>query len=327
MLVERVELTLSHVDLGHLTETAAMTLFGTVHAHRITEGTGHSLHDITDAGGAPLYPGYYWTHLRVPPSRLLRRHRLWDTVAVGVDVGRYGALLSSGYVLGRPDEVDAGTNADAAAHLPSMRGASMFFIDDGDANPRPATPKRGAIAELPVMTSDLPELRRFREVRDLPSVDPAFTSTLGSPGPIAYPLRAGHQIHGDHTVMFARYIGVADAIERELLLRHLWPPFPAALVDCLEVLERETCYFANVRGERTIRGGIRARLTPCPVDLQLADQELFAAAMWTSVVEIYDDANVLLVSTKATKVLAVPTAQQRLVALAARALATHGKES
>jgi probable biosynthetic protein (TIGR04098 family) len=327
VLIDRVELGLSHVDLGRLGETALLALFGTAQAHRLTVDTGHSLRDISDANGALLYPGYYWTHLRVPPSRLLGQFRVWDTVAVGVDVARFGAMLSSSYVLGRPDELDVAMTVDALSHLPSMRAGSMFFVDDGDANPRPGTPKRGAIAAIPDLSTAPPELRRFREVRDLPSIDPAFHGALGTPGPISYQLRAGHQIHGEQSVMFARYVGVADAIERELLVRHLWPPFPAVLIDCLEVLERETCYFANVRGERTVRAGIRARLAPCPPDFQLADHELAASGILTSVVEIYDDTNILLATSKASKVLAVPKAQQRLVLLAARALASHGKES
>jgi probable biosynthetic protein (TIGR04098 family) len=327
VLVEQVELTLAHVDLGRLTEVAAMTLFGIAHAHRITAGTGNTIRGITDATGALLYPAYYWTHLRVPPDRLLGQHQVWDKIAIGVDAYRHGGtLLASSYVLARPGELDNHASVDELPQLPSLRAGSMFF-SDSDGDPKPGTPKRGLVADLESLTAPPPSLQRFRAVRDDASIDTAFFDTLGAPKTISYPLRVGHEIHGDHSVMFARYAGITDAIERELLIHHVWPPFPIALADCLEVLDRETCFFANVRGEQVVRAGIRARLEPCPPGLDVADPELVATAILHSVIEVYDEANVLLVTTKAKKLLVVPSAQQRLVAWAARAVVTHAERS
>jgi probable biosynthetic protein (TIGR04098 family) len=324
MLIERVELTLSHVDLGALTERAAMTLFGVAQAHRLTEGTGHTLRDVTDAAGAPLYPGYYWTHLVVPPSRLLARHRVWDTVAVGVETHSFGSsLLTSHCVLGARDEIGDAPSPDLLGALPAMRSGSMWYVDGSDGDPRPAAPKKGSVANLPPLTSMPPSLQRFRQVRDRPAIDPSFTATLTTPQPIAYALGEGRELNGDHGVMFARYIGIADAVERELLCRHAWPPIPVALVDCLAVLERETFYFANVRGERPLRAAVRARVDRCAPDLHGDDRELVSAATLTSTVELYDDGNVLLVSSKAKKLFAVPTVQTRLTNLAARLVAAH----
>ena len=112
MYVDRVELTMAHVDLGVLTEASAMTLFGVAKSHAITAGTGINTRGMTDERGRGLYPAYYWTHLRVPDERPLRRFRLWDVVGVGVDVRSYAnTVLDSTYVLGAPDDIASDSSA------------------------------------------------------------------------------------------------------------------------------------------------------------------------------------------------------------------------
>ncbi len=263
----------------------------------------------------------------MPPASLLRRHRVWDVVAVGVEAQSFGStLLTSSYVLGRADEVKEQDAPAELSHLPSLSAGNMFYVEGGDGEPKPSAPTKGSVAALPSLTKAPPALQRFREVRDRPSIDPGFVGRLTTSQPILHALRAGGELNGDHGIMFARYIGIADAVERELLCRLLWPAAPVALVDCLEVLERETCYFANVRGERVLRASVRAMLQRCAPDLHGSDGELVSAGILTSVIELYDDANVLLITTKAQKLLAVPSAQTRLVTLAARLLATHAQQ-
>ena len=325
MLVDEVELTLSHVDLGHLDEQAAMILFANAHSHCLTAGTGHTLRDVTDAQGATLYGGYYWTHLTVPPGRRLEQHRVWDRVAVGVDVRVSGSLLlSSSYVLGRPGEVDP---ADPARWdhdgLPSLRAGNTFFVDGIEGERRPSAPRPGALAALPKHEGIPASLDRFREQRARASIDPAFDGPLRSARPIAYPTVAGRDLRPGHAIMFARYIQIADTVERAFLTGELWPPLPRALADCLSVLERETFYFANARGEPCLRGTVRGRLSRCAPDLHGPDRDVVSGGLWTAISEIYDEDNVLLVTSRVRKLLAVPRAEQRLVTQAERIMATH----
>ena len=46
--VGTVELTMSHVGLGTLTESALMVLFGNAHAHRLVAGTGRRPDALVD---------------------------------------------------------------------------------------------------------------------------------------------------------------------------------------------------------------------------------------------------------------------------------------
>jgi hypothetical protein len=209
--------------------------------------------------------------------------------------------------------------------LPSMRAGSMFTTEGPDGEPGPSAPRPGCVAAQPQLSAAPAALQRFREVRERPSIDPAFDGPLTHAAPIRYALRSGRDVRPGRGVMFARYAQIEDVLERRLLTELLWPPWPGALVDTLEVLERETCYLANVRGEHELRGTVRARVSPCAPGFHGDDKEIVSAGILTSVIEIVDETNELLVTSRARKLLAVPSAQPRLVTQAARTLAAHGK--
>jgi probable biosynthetic protein (TIGR04098 family) len=269
-VIEEVELTLSHVDLGSLDELAAMTLFGTAHSHHITAGTGGSIRDIVDADGRPIYPGYYWTHLVVPDACPLETFAVWDRVAVGVDVRAFGPLiLASTYALARPGQLDGAWDDGAR---PYMRAGTTFYLDGAD--PRPSVPRPGTVAALPRLAAAPPSLDRFRQVKARGDADPELAGPLVTAGRIPYELMPGRDIRAGHNVMFSRYVTVADAIEQTVLGRSA------------SLRERETFYLASARAGR-VHGGLRGRLDPDGV--------------WTAVVNLYDDDGALLVTSRVRK--------------------------
>ncbi len=326
MLIDKVELTMNHIGLGELTELATMTLFGNTHSHDITRGTGGSISDIVDVSGAHLYPGYYWTHLRVPPNRLLGDFKVWDTINVGVDVRTFGGLLlNSTYVLGREGELQADSTQWNLDALPSMRAANTFYVDGIEGEPKPSAPKAGTVAELPKQKETPASLSLFRQVRDRANIDPHFDGKLTTSQPLQYQLILGRDLQPGHGIVFSRYVEISDVLERELLSQHVWPPFSEALLGYLSVIERETYYFSNVRRPHLLRANIRAKLSKPTSAQQATKKDVVAAGVLTSVIEMYSDHGALLVMAKAQKLIAIPRDQQALLAQADMLLARHGQ--
>jgi probable biosynthetic protein (TIGR04098 family) len=310
VLIEEVELTLSHVDLGCLDEFAAMTLFGNAHCHRITDGTGHSICDITDAAGTTLYPGYYWTHLHVPPHRLLSEHRVWDRIAIGVDVQAFGPmLLSSQYALGRPGEIDGGDSSRwDLAGVPTMHAANAFYLDGDDH--RMGTPRVGVIASLRKLAAAPPAMARFRDVRARAHIVPSFVGNVVRDATTPYALSSGRDIRPGRGIMFARFAAIANTALRDVLTRSaaVTMPMPFALAEHLAVLERETFYFDNVRSDRVLAIRVSAHVERCASNYHGSDEALISVGILDAVVEVYDDRNELLVASHAKHLLVVPRA-------------------
>ncbi len=326
MLVDTVELTMSHLDLGRMSEFALMTLFGNAHSHCLTKGTGGSIRNIVDGAGAPLYPGYYWTHLKVPPKRLLRDVLVWDTVGVGVDVQAFGGLLlTSSYALGTPAELEKGLGGEVMEALPSMRAGNTFYVDGVEGEPRPSAPKAGTVAELPRLKETPVALNRFREVRARASIDPTFDGTLATREPLPYQLVFGRDLQPEHGIMFARYVVISDTLERQFLSQEVWPPFSEPLLGCLSVIERETFYFANVRRAHLLRANLRCKLQKLLPGQVETSKDMVAAGLLTTLIEIYADHGALLLMAKAQKLLAVPRAEQAVLAHAEMLLARHAQ--
>src|SRR5262249_55495019 len=152
-------------------------------AHHLTRGLKLRLNEMTDSAGAPVYPAYYFLHLTVPPSRLLRSFRAWDPVQIAVDVARYGVLmLDSRYLVSRPREVaaDVPSSEWAARGLPMMRSSSTFVLEGRVGDPQLAPPSQNALGDLTVSAERPAASVRFRELRSqgrlLPELQPSLSS-------------------------------------------------------------------------------------------------------------------------------------------------------
>jgi len=329
VLLETVELTMSHVGLGTLTECALLHLFSNAHAHHLTIGTENTIRDIKSADGDTLYPSSSWTHLTVPTARLLRDHDVWNTVSVGVDIRTFaGMLLNSTYVLGRDGEIPEDPAAWDSCGLPFMRAGNMFTIDGEEGEPRPAVPRPDTVAKLPQASKPPQTVGRFRSVKDCGTIDPSFDGRLASPQPLEYAIVSGRDISPQHGVTWCAFIQLAENIERQYMTRHVWPAIPAALLDCLALVERETCYLASIREEGLIQANVRAKIEPCPEHLRQVAKGLASVGALTTAIELYHQrTGALCLATKAVKLFAVPVAQQSIINDMNRILACHGQRN
>lgn len=325
MLKETVELTLSHVDLGTLSEFAAMALFGNAISHCITRGRGRSTREITDVEGHLLYPAYYMTHLRVPPKHLLQRYQVWDNVEIGVDVRSFGGMmLDSRYILGPPGafKEDASTwNTDA---FPTMRGGTLFVVEDSRGeNSRPGKPRSDHVAELPKLTTRPESSVQYNKVLSTGTLVPGFKGNLRARSPISYPLVTGRDVIPGHSMMFATYNRLMEYAERELLTNHVWPPFPLSLLDHRSILERETYYLNNAQVGETVTIDIRGEYKPCSDDLFDDRSDLIPGGQLTFALEVYAERrNSLLLASQVKKILAIPASQRGAVRDAERLISS-----
>ena len=322
MLIDSIELTLGHVGLGNLSEIPLLALFASAQAHQLTMGTGHTLRDVTDVDGSPLYPGYLWLHLRIPPTRRLDSFRLWDRVSVGVDVKRYGRMvLDSTYVLGNDAELPADAAAWNLDALPSMRAASVWVIDGRSGEPQPSAPKQDAIADLAVLKSAPEAMARVRVVRAAGGFgrEPRRWSTRA---PIAYPLRRGRDFACDHNLMFATYVEIMEVAAATLLGEEIWPAIPAALLDLRVLLEREVFFLAHTGPGKQVLVDVRADLSPCAQDFHGSPPDQVSAGVLDLVCELYEaGTNTLLAVARAKELFLVPRSRATLITDLARFLA------
>ncbi len=315
MLIETVELTLSHVGLGELREVPLIAMFASAQAHALVAGTEHTLHDITDAAGAKLYPSYSWLLLRVPPARSLRRFRVWDRVAIGVDVKRFGGLvLDSTYVLGAPDELAANAQDWKLDEVPSMRAMSVWTVDGAAGEPQPSTPRLGAIATLPSLSAAPEAMTRFRAIRGEGTFDRAPRS-WSTQSPIRYPIHTGRDVARDRNLMFATYVEIMEVAAETLLRERAWPAFPSELLEYRVLLEREVFFLANTSGGSHVLVDVRASLTSCPNDLHGTGDDVVSAGVLDLVFELYEEGtNTLLVVARARELFLLPRRRGSLLA-------------
>lgn len=301
---EVTELTLSHVALGGLTEAAAMDLVGNAHCHRLTAGTGHSIRGIVDDAGRVVYPGYYYTKLDVPSQRPLGLHRVWDRVAVEIDVRRYGALLlaSRATLCGERD--------DAGADRATLLACNSFYVDRPGREKEAITPRPGTVAALPPL-KDAPWAHEVRAVPRMfldsqarGSIDPAFEGNVAHAASARYTPRFGHDMPWGEHIAFSRYASILAAIERDCL-HSAAEAFPAEASAWCETLRRETLYCASIAEESALVARIRMRVVPDSARAAPPGREL--AAELESVIDVRrgsDDA--LVVSAKTIRVIALP---------------------
>lgn len=327
MYVDSLELTMSHVDLGGLTEPIFIALCGDAHAHRITHGRDNSIDAIVDKHGKTLYPGHYATHLSVPPDWPLHSFRLWDRISVGADVRAYaGMLLDATYVLGPEGAIADNPESWDIKRYPSMRGGVVFVVkDEGhEGAPEPAVPQPEQLAELPKLKAPPHFIDNFSRVRDHGMVDRHFAGSLQSPAPMRYRLCAGRDVATGQALMFSSFARLIGLAERWLLERAIRPPFPTALFDHFRVLERETYFLGNCVAGDTLAFDVRASIHPCEPGMHGADRDMRSLAVLTTSVEISNDrTNALINCSKGQSLLVIPTAREQLLKDAERVLLCH----
>ena len=328
MLIESTELTLAHVGLGRLHECAALALFASAQAHALTANSGGTLADVRDAEGRPLYPGYYMTHLRVPPERTLGTHGVWDKLSVGVEVRCYGGvLLDSDYLLGSETELRAHAAGQKVQVLPTMHASSMFVLQESPSREQQlAKPRAGALAQLEAMKTPPASMERFRRARAEGRFDAEQGDGWLTGEPALLPVVAGRDAAPGHNMMFAKFSELMGLAERSFLSRQ--HGFPTALLDCLTTLERETYYFANVSAGETVHISLRAQLSgPRPGTAKENSRGVLVGRVRFSLELTCLANNELLALSHAEHAFEVPSAQQSVMRSAERMLCLHARIS
>jgi probable biosynthetic protein (TIGR04098 family) len=312
VLTERVELTLSHVGLGAMTEVAMMTLFANAQAHALTAGTGLKLGDISDVDGSALYPGYYHTRVRLPPFTPLSRLGAWDEVSVGVEVKTFGRMmLESSYVLALPGGVPPDPAQWGASGLPTMNGHSLFVVDGVAGAPKVSTPREGALAQLEKLEHRPEAVDRFRKIQASAVGQWLPSRPIRSSAPLRYRLFPGRDAPPGRGVLFAKFTEIMDCAEHELLSTRLDPPFPSPWVAGARVVERDVYYLRNCRADDTLEIAIEGDLAPCPESLLPREHPPLAAALLRLSFRLMEERTRDLIALgDVTKVLAAPAQQQ-----------------
>lgn len=322
MLIRESELGLGLIGLGRLTEFAAMTLWADAQACALTAGTGGTLREIVDISGARLYPGYFWTHVTVPPNRLFERHQVWDRIAVGVDVRVLGPILESSYVLGTPAEL--AMPAAERQELPAMRGAAMFFVEDRAGEPQPASPKKGTVAELEKLEKAPAALAAFKDVRLRGVVDAGFVGRMRLAAPFEYPIVAGRDAAVGHSLVFAQFVRLFDAAE-SALLSELRLPAPTELIERLAVLDREVFYFDNCGPGSVAVIDASATIERCPPDLTGTPEQMSAAIVKLALTAHERSSGRMLAVSTAKKLFVVPRTRPAMLHAAERLCRQYGE--
>lgn len=323
MIIEEVELNMSHVGLGNLTESALMVIFGNAHSHHLTAGIPIKPNAIKDSEGCVLYPAYFMTHLRVPPHSLLRSYTLWDEVEIGVDIRRFGdTLLESTYLFGRKGEIPHTEIPHTVEEWdllksPSMRANNLFVVDMSEeegASRRVSVPRSDCIIDLPKMDSSPQAIIKAKTVRTEGFDIEIISKKLCNDEPILYHVVRGRDAAPGHAMIFAKYCEIMDYAERRLLSRCIKPGFPVKVLDNLEILEREVYYYRNCFAGETLEVYLKGGMQECEPQYHGSSTHIISTAILCFQVEVYQKSdNSLLAIAKVKKLLAMPSHYQDLI--------------
>lgn len=316
MLIENIELTMSHVGLGVLNEYALLLLFGNAHSHQLTLNTGILPNQIKDNQGLTLYPAYFMTHLKVPPCFSFSSYKLWDKVSVGVDVARFGeTILESSYVLGRDGEIAPNASQWDLNKQPSMRANSLIVVDVGEStveSRKVSVPRSECFTVLPKLSKTPEAILRSKNIRSNGFGNKAEKIKIKEP--ITYYVANDQDAAPGHAMVFAKFSKIMDWAEFVVLSQKLKPGFPSNVLQYLSLLERETFYYGNCFAGETLEVYLHGDIKECDSNYHGDSLQTISVAILTYQIEIYIQRNnTLLAIANVKKLLAIPTAFQDFI--------------
>lgn len=326
MIIEKIELTMSQLGLGHLTEYALMVMFGNAHSHHLVHGLDITPEDIRDQAGLLLYPAYFMTHLKVPPHRLLSRHHPWTMVDVGVDVKRFGdTVLESTYQFGNAGEVSSDLEQWSSSDLTSMHGNNLVVVDateEGTAR-KVSVPRPDRFADLEKLRRPPLAIGRARKLRGS-GFEPTGLGKLGTVTPISFTLAPHRDAAPGHAMIFAMFSQLMDQAEFQLLANLVEPGLPRAVLHHLAVLDRETFYYGNCFAGDEVAVHLVGDMELTPPDFHGQALDIISAAKFTFNFEVIAKrSGALLALARVEKLLAMPTSLQDLTQDVKRFHAKH----
>jgi probable biosynthetic protein (TIGR04098 family) len=316
MLIENIELTMSHVGLGALNEYALLLLFGNAHSHQLTFNTGVLPNQIKDNQGLTLYPAYFMTHLKVPPCSTFSSYKLWDKVSVGVDVARFGeTILESSYVLGKEGEIASDTSQWDLNKHPSMKANSLIVVDVGESaveSRKVSVPRSECFAVLPKLLKTPEAIVRSKNVRS--NGFDHKTEKIKIKEPITYYVSNDQDAASGHAMVFAQFSKIMDWAEFIVLSQQFKPGFPSNVLQHLSLLERETFYYGNCLAGETLEVYLHGDIEECNSNYHGDSLQTISVALVTYQIEIYIQRNnTLLAMANVKKLLAIPISSQDLI--------------
>lgn len=314
MLIDNVELTMSHVGLGDLSEYALMTLFGNAHSHQLVKGLGINPSQIIDQDGNPLYPAYFRTYLKVSPQRLLNSFKLWDNVDVAVDVSKYGAMiLSSKYVIGKNGEVPEDVEEWNNSNMPYMEGCNLITIDiagSESAKRKVSAPKAGYMADLK-KDKAVSKYIKLNNIIKENGFGIEVNEKLSNQEPFELEIQPDEEAAYGHAMIFSNYVKIMDWAERKLLIEKLKPGLQYDLLSDLYVLEREIYYYSNCFAGNVLDVYVKGNIKTCPNNYHGDSLKNISVFILELEMEIYQkDKNILLGIGRVKKLCNIPTTKQ-----------------
>lgn len=314
MLIDSVELTMSHVALGDLNEYALMTLFGNAHSHQLVQGLDINPSQIIDQEGNILYPAYFRTYLKVSPDRLLNSFKLWDKVDVAVDVSRYGKMiLSSRYIIGKSGEINEDVDSWQETNLPIMEGNNLITVDiagSDSAKRKVSVPKEGYIAELK-KDKIVPKCVKENIVIKEKGFDIAVNAKLKNKKPFEFYIESSQEAAPGHAMIFSNFVKIMDWAEIKLLTQELKPGLQYDLLNNLHTLEREIYYYSNCFSGETLEIYVKGNIESCPRNYHGKSLKDISVFLMELEMEIYQkNKNILLSVGRVKKLFNMPITQQ-----------------
>jgi len=327
MLIENIDLTMSHVGLGELNEYALMVLFGNAHSHHLVLDLTINPSQIESDDGAKLYPAYFMTRLKVPLINLLPNFKLWQTVSIAVDVQRFGdTLLESNYIIGQQGSFKKEVETWNKNEFPTMEGNNLIVKEEmnGQTGKRQiSNPNPSKISEL-VKTRRAPSgLTQSRKIRKQGFDDFVLSPQFQNLQPIIYQVKPFRDALAGHAMIFAKYSEIMDVIEYDFLSQQLFPAIPDALLSTLNIIERDIYYYGNCYAGEELAINLCGEIEFADDDL--AEELSFIAAGYLLInFEIYQKRTRALVAiSRVKKVFAVEMKDQEIIADLRRIVGKH----
>jgi probable biosynthetic protein (TIGR04098 family) len=317
MKTNRMQLTMSHVGLGTLNECALMIMMGDAHSLYLTQGKQKSPDELVDKAGNKLYPAYYMTHLKIPPSKLLSQFKLWDDVNLAVEVKRFGeTILESRYVLSNGEKISDKHWKEIEKSSIVMNANSLFVISaevDKSSRRKVSIPVAECLADLQILKKTPSSIRKSGDIRSYGFSTKPDIKKIHNHNPIKYKIVPGKDCSPGHALIFAKFVELMDHAEFLMLTNRMKPGLSINLYNHFKVIERETYYYGNCFEGEIIDIYFTAQFQDCPLDYHGDNLQTISAGLLDCVIEIYlAKSNMLLSIAKVKKLLAIPTKHQEL---------------
>jgi len=272
-MISSVELTPAVVGLGDLHESGLLALAADMHYRVLTHGKTITPREIVNKTGDALYPSVCALHVRVPPSRTLARHELWQRFDLGVDVRAFGRqFLDTTVVLGRPGEVPERADEWGELVLPRVTWSSAWTLTRSNGDHELSMAPADVISALPRLAK-VPA--GIAAARDVFARGRLWASARGERA-VRYAVVAGRDAAIGRQMMFSHFLVVLDVVERTFLGERIEQPIPSHALDAMAVQERRVFYFGNCGAGDVIEAYVTATLasgTPLVVrtEIELID--------------------------------------------------------